>query len=105
MASFIPNHRKKLERLKLLEADLRRLLDQGALQDKLLELAAEIRDCRIRVLRAKQNKNRERNAWERAAFLTVDRQIAAIRELSPEAVLAEYRQKDTRQMNSSANSI
>ena len=80
MASFIPNHRKKLDRLKRLEADLRRLINRGASEEKLLETAAEIRDCRIRVLRAKQNKNPERTPQERAAFLKIDGQIAALRE-------------------------
>jgi hypothetical protein len=93
MASFIPNHRKKLDRLKRLEADLRRLIARGVPEEKLLELAAEIRDCRIRVLRAKQNKNPERTPQERAAFVRIGDQIAAMRELSPEAVLAEYRRE------------
>jgi hypothetical protein len=91
MASFIPNHRKKLDRLKRLEADLRRQIERGAPEEKLLDLAAEIRDCRIRVLRAKQNKNTERTLEKRAAFLRIDNQIAALTELSPETVLAEYR--------------
>lgn len=93
MASFVPNHRKKLERLKRLEADLRRLIDRGATDEELLDLAAEIRDCRIRVLRAKQNKNPERTAEERAVFLRINDQIAVLKELSPAAVLAEYRRE------------
>lgn len=92
MASFIPNHRKKLERLVRLEADLRRLIDGGAPEEKLLEVAAEIRDCRIRVLRAKQNKNPERTVQERAEFLRDDDKIASLRDLTAETVLAEYRQ-------------
>jgi hypothetical protein len=91
MASFIPNHRKKLERLRRLEADLRRLIGLAASEEKLLKAAAEIRDCRIRVLRAKQNKNPERTVEEKAVFLKDDDKIAALGELSPEAVLAEYR--------------
>ena len=90
MASFIRNHRKKLERLRRLEADLQRLIAGGAPEPELLELAAEIRDCRIRVLRAKQNKNPERTAQEREAILRIDHQIAALRELSPATVLAEF---------------
>jgi hypothetical protein len=78
MASFIPHHRKKLDRLRRLEADLRRLIDRGATEQKLLEMAAEIRDWRIRVLRAKQNKNPERTACERAGGVPEDDdQIAA----------------------------
>jgi hypothetical protein len=91
MASFIPNHRKKLDCLKRLGSDLRRLIERGAPEDKLLDLAAEIRDCRIRVLRAKQNKNSERTAAERAAFLKIKDKVTALRAVSREAVLAEYR--------------
>ncbi len=93
MASFIPNHRKKLDRLKRLETGLRRLIERGAPEEKLLEMAAEIRDCRIRILRAKQNQNPERTPQERAAFLKIDGQIAALRELSFKEVLAECRRK------------
>jgi hypothetical protein len=89
MASFIPNHRKKLDRLQRLETDLRWLLNCAAPEEKLLETAAEIRDCRIRVLRAKQNKNPELTAEERAAFLRTNGQIAALEELSPRAVSAD----------------
>jgi hypothetical protein len=65
MASFIPNHRKKVDRLHRLEDDLRRLIAPSATQDELLATAAEIRECRIRVLRAKQNQNPERTTQDR----------------------------------------
>ena len=71
--------------------DLRRLVQRGPPEEQLLRLTAEIRDCRIRVLRAKQNKNPQRPAEERAALLKIEDQIAAWLELSPERVLAEYR--------------
>ena len=71
--------------------DLRRLVQRGPPEEQLLGLTAEIRDCRIRVLRAKQNKNPQRPAEERAALLKIEDQIAAWLELSPEKVLAEYR--------------
>jgi hypothetical protein len=93
VASFISNHRKKLDRLKRLETDLRRMLDRGASDEKLLEVAAEIRECRVRVLRAKQNKNPERNPAERAAFLKLRDQIAVLQATSDETVLAEFRRR------------
>jgi hypothetical protein len=92
LASFIPNHRKKKERLDRLENDLRRLLELGASQEKLLTAATEVRDCRIRVLRAKQNQIPERNAAERAAFLKLETEIAELRTTPAEAILTEYRQ-------------
>jgi hypothetical protein len=90
VASFLPNHRKKKDRLARLETDLRRLLQRGASQEKLLEIAREIRDCRIRVLRARQYEIPERNAVERAAVLKLETRIAALRATPPEAVLNEY---------------
>jgi hypothetical protein len=93
MASFIPNHRKKLDRLKRVESNLRRLLVRGASEEKLLEAATEVRDCRIRVLRAKQNKNPERTPEERAAFLKIEDKIAALKTLTPETVLAGFIRK------------
>jgi hypothetical protein len=90
MASFIPHHRKKLDRLKRVEDDLRRLIARGASREQLLEAAAEVRDCRIRVLRAKQNKNPERTPQERAAFLKVEGKIRALKAMNAEAVLAEF---------------
>ena len=93
MASFIPNHRKKLDRLKRLETDLRRMLERRTNDEKLLEVAAEIRDCRVSVLRAKQNKNPERNSAERAAFLKLQDQIAVLQATSAETVLAEFRRR------------
>jgi len=90
VASFVPNHRKKKERLDRLESDLRRLLERGASQERLLKAASEIRDCRIRVLRAKQNQIPESNAAERAAFLKLEAEIAALRATPAEVVLTEF---------------
>jgi hypothetical protein len=91
VASFIPNHRKKQERLDRLEKDLRRLLEFGASQEKLLTAATQIRDCRIRVLRAKQNQIPERTAAERAAFLKLEAKITALRATPAENILTEFR--------------
>jgi hypothetical protein len=90
VASFVPYHRKKKERLNRLENELRRLIERGANQEKLLEVAQEIRDGRIRVLRAKQNQIPESNPAERAALLKLESDIAALRATSSEAVLAEF---------------
>ena len=90
MASFIPDHLKKLRRLAKKELELQRLTERGASLEKLLKVAAEIRDCRIRVLKADQNKNPERNAEERAEFLRDAERIKALQSLTAEAVLTEF---------------
>jgi hypothetical protein len=90
MASFIPNHRKKVNRLHRVEAHLRRLIERNASWSKLLATAAEIRECRIRILRAKQNQNPERTAQDRENFLKQQAKIDALRQTSAETILAEY---------------
>ena len=87
MASFVPNHRKKIEHLAKKEMELRRLIDRGASQDKLLQAALEVREGRIRVLRAKQNKT---HPEEVATFQKDESAIQALKALTAEAVLAEY---------------
>jgi hypothetical protein len=96
MASFVPYHGKKRDRLHKLEDDLRRLIEHGASHEKLLQLAIEVRDCRIRVLRAEQNKNPERTAEERAKFLEIGEKINAVRAMTAEEVLAPFLQKAAR---------
>jgi hypothetical protein len=90
MASFIPNHRKKKDRLAKLESELQRLIARGASREELLQAASELREGRIRVLRAKQNQNPERSDSERAVFVKHAAEIAALRELPAEVILAEY---------------
>jgi hypothetical protein len=90
MASFVANHRKKKEQLQKKEEELLRLIRRQAERGKLLLAALEIRDARIRVLRAKQNQNPERNPKERSIFLQDQAKIDALRQVTAESVLAEY---------------
>ena len=90
MANYLVHHRKKKERLARLEQQLRRLIALQASEEKLLKVALEIRDARIRVLRAKQNQNPERTAAQRAVFLKDSERIRELQTLTEEAVLAEY---------------
>ena len=90
MASFIPNHRKKKERLAKKKRELQRLIERGASREELLQVALEIRDGRIRVLRALQNQNPEGNAKQRAIFLKHADQIKGLLALTAEMVLDEY---------------
>jgi hypothetical protein len=87
MASFVPHHRKKIEQLEKRERTLKRLLDSGATREKLLAAASDVRDARIRVLRAKQN---ELNPMEEVAFQRLKAKIAAIQEVPAEKILAEF---------------
>jgi hypothetical protein len=89
VASFVANHRKKIERLERLEREIRRLIDSGTNRETLLMAALEIRDGRIRVLLAKQNQN-PRNTADRAAFLKDKEDVKRLRALTAEMVLAEY---------------
>jgi hypothetical protein len=90
MASFIPHHRKKVDRLHRVEDDLRRLIARNVNRKRLLATAAEIRECRIRVLRARQNQNPERTTRDRENFLKQQAQIDVLRQTSAESILAEY---------------
>jgi len=87
MASFVPNHRKKIERLSKKEQELQRLIDRGANRERLLEVAMEVRDGRIRVLRARQNKTHPENI---AAIRKDEELIEELQALSAESILAEY---------------
>ena len=90
MANYIANYRKRLERLERVQADLVRLIQRGAAEEKLLEVAAEVRECRIRALRAKQAKIPERNEEERRVVLKIGHEIDALRLLSVESILDEF---------------
>jgi len=90
MASFVPRHSKKKDGLRRDEQALRRLIERGASRRKLLNAALRVRDDRIRVLRAKQNQNLERNATERADFLRDEEKIKALKLVTPEMILAEF---------------
>jgi hypothetical protein len=88
MASFIPNNRKKKNRLAKLEDDLRRLIEGGADRPKLLKVAQAIRDGRIRVVRARQYA---RHPFDDIALYRKDvADIEALKAITAEAVLAEY---------------
>ncbi|MFN0017455.1 MAG: hypothetical protein ACKVP0_04290 [Pirellulaceae bacterium] len=91
MAGYVPIHRKKRDRLERLEDELRRLMARGAPEDELIVAALAIQQGRIRVLPARQNKNKERTAREREEFLADAARIKGILTLSPEQILAEYR--------------
>jgi len=90
MASFVPHHRKKRDRLARLEQDLVRSIHGEDSHDRQLHLADEIRLARIRVLRAEQsNLNLTAKDYpERTAGF--DKQIASLEIISPEKALAEF---------------
>jgi hypothetical protein len=86
MASFVPYHGKKQDRLARLESDLMRLLEREATDERLLKVASEIRDCRIRILRLKQYLNSHP-----ASILKLQAKIDALCATPAETILAEYR--------------
>lgn len=90
MTNSLPYKEKKRDRLKRLEKDLSRLMERGATDEKLLGAAEEIRDCRVRVLKAVQSQIPQMNAEERNRFLRLGEQIRLAAAVTPEQVLAEF---------------
>lgn len=87
MGSYIPNNRKKKDRLERLSEAIRRLIAHGASQESLLKVALEIRDGRIRVVRARQHA---RHPFDVDGAQKDSSEIESLKRLTPEAVLAEY---------------
>ena len=54
MASYVAHYTKKQQILGRKELALRRLIDRGAAPEKLMSAAADVRDARIRALRARR---------------------------------------------------
>ena len=91
MASFVPYYRKKILALKGKEDKLRRSLANGASELKLLIRAADVRDARIRVMRAKlaQRSPADTDEYRHAVKKTADG-IAMLLATSPAGILAEF---------------
>ena len=90
MAGYIAHYTKKKDRLVRKVRDLRRLLERGATREKLLKEALEVRDCKIRVLKAKQANNSRHTAEARRGYLKLDSEIEALQSLTAEMVLDEF---------------
>lgn len=90
MASYVPYHGKKRDRLRRKQADLQRLVERGAPHEQLLKAAAEVRDSLVRALRASRSRIPERTAEERELFLRFGERIQRLQAQPVEDVLASF---------------
>ena len=99
MASFVPHHTKKRERLARLEQDLLRSIRGDGSHDTQLRLADEIRLARIRVLRveranflptAKTDGKRYGGIVGSGRYAKIEAEISALDAISPEDILSEF---------------
>jgi hypothetical protein len=56
MAGYVPHHRKKRDRLERLECDLLRSIQIGDSRERIIEIAEQVRQARIRVYRAELSR-------------------------------------------------
>ena len=85
MTNYLPHTSKKLSILQRREFALFRLLQENAPHDKIVHAAEEVRDARIRAIEA-----RIASDGPRAGPTIHDTQIAMIRDLPLEAILAYF---------------
>jgi hypothetical protein len=92
MSNYIPHYTKKKQQLAHREEAMKRLLNSGASEGKLLLAAREIVDARVRVLRSQRATlpPSERNADD---FAIIDGKIEAALQQSVEDILREFRSK------------
>jgi hypothetical protein len=94
MASFVPHHTKKRERLARLEQDLLRSIRDESSHDTQLRLADEIRLARIRVLRVELSNFLPSAIAGSQRYADVETQISALDAISPEDILSEITKSD-----------
>ncbi|MBX3414237.1 MAG: hypothetical protein KF708_16235 [Pirellulales bacterium] len=91
MASYLANYQKKIRILAKQEQKLRCLIQQQAEKGRLWMLSAVVKEARIRVLNAQKARFSPRDTSERTSRLAnLDRQIAAVRGMTLESILAEF---------------
>jgi hypothetical protein len=85
MSNYLPRTQKKRERQSRLESDLRRQIAAGVTLDKLVAAAEDVRDARVRTVRA----DRQHSCFigDTARY---DAEIAAILATAVEVILAEF---------------
>ena len=89
MANYVPHHTKKKQILEWKERALVRLISNGAPADKLLAAAEDVRDGRVRVLRAQRATIAPEGA-ARIRFDRIDEQIRQILDTPLASILAEF---------------
>jgi hypothetical protein len=102
MASFVPHHTKKRERLARLEQDLLRSIRGDSSRDTQLRLVDEIRLARIRVLRVERANFLPSAIIGSKRYAAIEAQISALDAISPEGILSEFLVQATRPHDVSA---
>lgn len=85
MSNYLPRTQKKRERQARLENDLRRLIANGASDEKIVTAAEEVRAARIRTIKADR-----RHCCFIGSTARYDAEIAAIEAVGIEVILAEF---------------
>jgi hypothetical protein len=102
MASFVPHHTKKRERLARLEQDLLRSIHGDSSRDTRLRLADEIRLARIRVLRVERANFLPSAIVGNKRYAKIEAEISALDAISPEEILSEFLVRETKPHDVSA---
>jgi hypothetical protein len=90
MSNYVPHYTKKCQVRRKKEECLRRLICQGAEKKKLLNAAEELRLARIRVLNAKKATIPPNYGPQDKRAAHIDGEIAALQQISAEAILVEF---------------
>ncbi len=89
MSNYVPHYTKKKQILARKEAALRRLIVRGATEEKLLFAALDIREARIRVLRARRAMIPPKGDAT-VKFRQIDQQIREVVAIPLPQLLAEF---------------
>ncbi len=89
MSNYIPHHTEKKQTLSRKEDFLRRLVIQNASQERILAAVEEVRDARIRVVRA-QRATITPTADGQVKYDKLDARIQGIATTPLETIVAEF---------------
>lgn len=89
MANYLVHHTKKKQILARKEATLQRLIDANAAADKLITAAEEVRDARIRVMRAQRSTLVPKGDAD-TQYAKIDAKIDTLSNTSAATILSEF---------------
>lgn len=89
MTNYIPHYTKKKQILGRKESTLKRLISSNASSDKLVAAAEDVRDARVRVLRAHRATVVPKDDAQ-TLYDKIDRRIKSILETPIKSILAEF---------------
>ena len=89
MTNYIPHYTKKKQGLERKELALTRLVETGAANEKLVAAAEDVREARVRVLRAQRATIVPKGDAD-TLYKKIDSKIKAALRTSTAAILAEF---------------